>query len=248
MARKNSQMLFGRHPVVDSIKAATAMDKVLLQAGTRGPFEKEIRQLCSLFNIPLQVVPKERLDRFTRANHQGIIAFQALVTYYNLEDVLPNLFESLDSPLVLLLDGITDVRNFGAIARSAEICGVQAIVIPKKGAAQVNAEAMKTSAGALARMTVCREQSLTKAVELLQLSGVQVLASELKASEPIYKVDMTLPTAIIMGSEDQGVNSSLLKKVNQRIIIPQKGKTDSFNVSVATGIILYEVMRQRSQG
>ena len=245
MASKKSQLIFGRHPIMDSIKSGNALDKVLLQTGTRGPFEKEIRQLCKRNNIPLKMVPKERLDKITRSNHQGIIAFLSLLTYYSLEDLLPMAFESSEAPLILLLDGVTDVRNFGAIARSAEISGVNGIVIPKKGAAQINAEAMKTSAGALAKIPICRESSLSAAIDLLQLSGVQILASELEASEPIYEIDLTLPTAIIMGSEDQGVHPNLLRKVNQRIIIPQKGETDSFNVSVATGIILYEVMRQR---
>ena len=243
--KKQKQLIFGRHPVVDTIKTGGNVDKVLFQTGIRGPFEKELRQICREFNIPIQYVPKERLDRIVGGNHQGIIAHLSLIKYYALEDVLPMAFEKSEAPLILILDGITDVRNFGAIARSAEICGVHAIVIGKKGAAQINADAIKTSAGALTKIPICRESSLSAAVDLLKLSGVQVVASELKASSFIYNTNLTLPTAIIMGSEDKGVNSSLLQKVDQRIIIPQKGTTDSFNVSVATGIILYEVMRQR---
>ena len=243
--QKQKQLIFGRHPVIDTIKTGGNVDKVLFQTGIRGPFEKELRHICRQFNIPLQNVPKERLDKIVRGNHQGIIAYLSLLKYYSLEDVLPMAFEKAEAPLILMLDGVTDVRNFGAIARSAEICGVHAIVIGKKGSAQINAEAIKTSAGALTKIPICRESSLSAAIDLLKLSGVQVVASELKASEFIYKTKFTLPTAIIMGSEDKGVNPTLLQKVDQRIIIPQKGTTDSFNVSVATGIILYEVMRQR---
>lgn len=243
--KKQKQLIFGRHPVVDTIKTGGNVDKVFFQTGIRGPFEKELRQICKEFNIPLQYVPKERLDKIVGGNHQGIIAHLSLIKYYALEDVLPMAYEKSEAPLILILDGVTDVRNFGAIARSAEICGVHAIVIGKKGSAQINADAIKTSAGALTKIPVCRESSLSAAVDLLKLSGVQVVASELKASSLIYKTDLTLPTAIIMGSEDKGVNSTLLQKVDQRVIIPQKGTTDSFNVSVAAGIILYEVTRQR---
>ncbi len=168
-----------------------------------------------------------------------------MVTYYKLEDVLPAIYEKSEVPLFLLLDGVTDVRNFGAIARSAEICGVHALVVPKKGSAQINSESLKTSAGALSKLMVCRENSLTTAIEILRLSGVHVVASDLQADKMVYELDLTNPLAIVIGSEGKGVSSAVLQKVDQQFIIPQKGTTDSFNVSVATGIILYEVMRQR---
>lgn len=245
MAQEKKTMIFGRHPVVDAIRNGQTIDKLYLQQGIRGEFEKEIRYLCRDHNIPLQVAPKERLNKFTRKNHQGIIGFVSLMPYYRLEDVLPMIYERSETPLILLLDGVTDVRNFGAIARSAECCGVQTIVIAHKGAAPLNAEAIKTSAGALTKIPVCREKSLVTAVEFLQLSGIQVLASSLEAKHLIDKVDFTLPTAIVMGSEGDGVSNAILKRVSDHFIIPQKGSTNSFNVSVAAGIILYEATRQR---
>ncbi len=241
-------MIYGRQPVLDAIEAGKTVDKLLLQQGTRGDFEKEIRQLGREHGIPVQVVPKERLNKFVRGNHQGIIGFLSLVAYYRLEDVLPGIFESGQTPLILLLDGITDVRNFGAIARSAEIAGAQTIVTSLKGSAQINADAMKTSAGALAKIPVCRETSIMAAVELLQASGVHVFASDLQASKMVFEMDFRQPTAVIIGSEGEGVNPALLRQADELFVIPQVGTTDSFNVSVATGIILYETMRQRAGG
>ena len=165
--------------------------------------------------------------------------------YQQLEDVLPFLFEQADLPLILLLDGVTDVRNFGSIARSAECCGVGALVVPRKGSAQVNAEAIKSSAGALLRIPICRETSIAAAVELLQLSGVPVFASDLQADGPIMEMDFTGPVALVLGAEGEGVSEAVLRKVDKRFVIPQRGETDSFNVSVAAGIMLYEVLRQR---
>ncbi len=240
-----NQLIYGRHPVIDAIKSGQALDKVFLQQGTRGDLEKELRQLSKKFNFPIQVVPKEKLNRMTSGNHQGVIAQASLITYYKIEDLLPMLYEKEEAPLLLLLDSITDVRNFGAIARSAECLGVNGLIIPKKGSAAINAEALKTSAGALTNLPVCRENSLDNTVEFLQHSGVNVVASSLKAKKQLKDLDLTIPTAIIMGSEDQGVRQSLLEKANEQFIIPQIGTTDSLNVSVATGIILYEAQRQR---
>lgn len=246
MANKDSQIIYGRHPVLDAIKGGTSIDKLLLQQGTRGEFEKEIRHLSKTFRIPLQVVPKERLGKLVRGNHQGIIGMLALIPYYRLEDVLPMIYEKSETPLIMLLDGVTDVRNFGAIARSAELCGAHALVIPRKGSAQINSEALKTSAGALSKLPVCREGSMVKAIEFLQLSGIQVLASHLKATKLIYDLDLKGPTALILGSEDKGVSPAIADQADELFLIPQKGTTDSFNVSVAGGIMLYEVVRQRS--
>jgi len=245
MAMEKNTLIYGRHPVLDAIDSGTLFDKLILQNGVQREFEIKVKQLSKRLNIPLQIVPKERLNKIVGGNHQGIVGFLSLVTYYNLEDVLPAIYEKSETPLLLLLDGVTDVRNFGAIARSAEICGAQALVIPKKGSAQINSESLKTSAGALSKLMVCRETSLTSAIETLQLSGVQVIASDLQAKKIVYDLDLTVPMAIVIGSEGKGVSSAVLQKVDQRFIIPQKGTTDSFNVSVAAGIILYEVMRQR---
>jgi 23S rRNA (guanosine2251-2'-O)-methyltransferase len=238
-------LIFGRHPIVDAVQSGARLDKIFLQQGIRGDFEREIRQLCKVHDIPLQYVPKERMNKMTIGNHQGIIGYLALLTYYRLEDILPGIFEKGETPLILILDRVTDVRNFGAVARSAEVCGVHAIVIPKTGSALINPEALKTSAGALTRLAVCRENSLVTALEYLHISGFRTFASDLKATKYVFEMDFTLPTALIAGSEDEGVHPSLLNRVQERFLIPQKGETDSFNVSVATGIMLYEVLRQR---
>lgn len=245
MAKKDTNIIYGRHPIIDALKAGKAFDKVMLQQGIRGEYEKELRYTCRKLDIPLQVVPKERLNRFTQKNHQGVIGFISLIEYQSLENVLPMIYESSETPLFIILDGVTDVRNFGAITRTAEVAGVHAIIIPKKGAALINSDAIKTSAGALTKIAVCRESSLFTIVELLQNSGVQVFASDLKAEQRIYNLDFKAPVALIIGSEDNGVQEGLLKKADETFIIPQIGTTDSYNVSVATGIMLYEVMRQR---
>lgn len=239
------KFIFGKHPVVDAIESGQTVDKVWVQIGSAGDFFAEIKNICKKFGIPMQMVPKEKLNKITRGNHQGVIAFMSMIPYYKLEDVLPQIYEKNEMPLVLLLDSVTDVGNFGAIARSAEIFGANAIVIGKKNAARINAEAMKTSAGALTKIPVCREQNVMKALEYLQLSGVPVASSDLKASKKVSEVDFTGPIAILIGSEGRGVHYTLSEKADETFIIPQKGTTDSLNVSVATGIILYEASRQR---
>jgi 23S rRNA (guanosine2251-2'-O)-methyltransferase len=243
--KQSETIIYGRHPILDAVAAGTPIHKILFQEGVRGELEKEIRHLCRDHDIPLQVVPKERLNKFVRGNHQGLIAFISLKEYNKIEDILPMIYDSGETPLILLLDGITDVRNFGAIARSAEVCGAQVIVVPSKSSAHINEDAMKTSAGALAKIPVCRESSLVTVIEYLQGAGVTVIASDLQGRAQLPDVDMKRPLAIVIGSEGEGVSQGVLRKVDQRFIIPQKGTTDSFNVSVATGIILYEVMRQR---
>lgn len=245
MQNSRKTLIFGRHPVLEAIEEGQSIEKVLLQQGTRGEFEKTIRQLCKTHTIPLQVVPKEKLNKFTRGNHQGIVGLLSSIRYYRLSDVLPMIYEQGEAPLILILDGITDVRNFGAIARSAVCCGVHTIVIPTKGVAQINSEAIKTSAGTLNKLPICREHSLVKAIEELQISGIQVVASNLQADSILSELDFNLPTAIVMGSEGEGVSKAVLSKVDQDFIIPQRDLTDSFNVSVASGIILYEAIRQR---
>ena len=246
MQPKGRHIIYGRHPVIDALQSGTTIEKLMLQQGIRGDFEKEIRNLSKALNIPVQVVPKEKLNRVVRGNHQGIIGYLSLIDYYRLEDVLPQVYEHSETPLFLVLDGITDVRNLGAIARSAEICGAHALVVPRKGSALINADAMKTSAGALAKIRVCREASLVKAVEYLQLSGIKVLSSDLRAQKKLHELDLKGPLAFVVGAEGEGVSKAIGEKADERFIIPQKGTTDSFNVSVATGIMLYEVLKQRN--
>lgn len=242
---QKNQLIYGRHPVIDAIENGKSIDKVFLQQGIRGDLEKEIRHLSKTYNFPVQVVPKEKLNQFTRGNHQGLVGVISLIQYYKIEDLLPLLFEKEQAPLLLVLDSITDVRNMGAIARSAECLGAGGLIIPKKKTAAINAEGIKTSAGALAKIPVCRAHSLVQTVAFLQNSGVNVIASSLKATKRIEEIDLDLPTAILIGSEDKGVHPALLKEANEQFIIPQMGSTDSLNVSVAAGIMLYEAARQR---
>ncbi len=246
MSDWKDEIIYGRHPIIDAIDAGRYIDKIWLQIGIKGEFVNDIRQQAKLREIPTQMVPKDKMQKITKANHQGVIAFVSMVQFFQLEDVLPLVYEQNKNPLVLVLDGVTDVRNFGAIARSAECLGAQAIVVGKKNVARINAEAMKTSAGALSKIHVCRASSPMAAIEYLQMSGLSVFASDLKASKNIQEVDFTSPTALIIGAEDRGVHKSLLEKANETFIIPQLGTTDSLNVSVATGIMLYEVIRQRN--
>jgi 23S rRNA (guanosine2251-2'-O)-methyltransferase len=244
----DSNIIFGRHPVLEALQSEQEIERVVLLQGTRGEFEKEIRHACRNRDIPLIVSPKERLDRLVRGNHQGVIAFAALIHFQSVDDVLAAAFESGETPLLLMLDGITDVRNFGAIARSAECSGVHGIILPAKGSAQINAEAIKTSAGALLNIPVCRVNSLVSTLERLQDSGIQAFAGDLQAKHPLFELDLTTPTLLIAGAEGEGVQRALLHRVNKRFIIPQAGTTNSFNVSVAIGIMLYETMRQRKTG
>ncbi len=248
MDQKELSLIYGRHPVLDAIRAGRPIEKLMLQQGTRGEFEKDLRQLTRTHHIPVQVVPKERLNKLVRGNHQGIVGVLSPIRYYRLEDVLPTIYERSETPLLMLLDSVTDVRNLGAIARSAELCGAHALVVPRKNSAQVNAEAIKTSAGALTKLPVCRESSLVGAVELLRLSGIRLLVSDLQATRPLYELDLRVPLALVVGAEGRGMSSDMLRAADETFIIPQRGTTDSFNVSVAAGIMLYEVMRQRAAG
>jgi 23S rRNA (guanosine2251-2'-O)-methyltransferase len=243
----DSNLIYGHHPVVEAIRAGKAVEKVFFQQGERGEVEKEIRHLTKEHGIPLQVVPREKLNKMVRGQHQGVAAYLSLVTYQTLEDVLPFVFEQGEIPLFVLLDGVTDVRNFGAICRSAECAGAHAVIVPQSGAALANEEAMKASAGALARVRLCRVRSLFSTVEWLQMAGVQVVATALSArAVPVFQADLSAPTAILMGSEGEGVHPKLLKMADAVVKIPQATDFDSFNVSVATGIVLYEALRQRS--
>lgn len=233
--------------MVEAIKAGKAVEKVFFQQGERGEVEKEIRHLTKAHDIPLQVVPREKLNKMTKGVHQGVVAYLALVSFQNIEQVLPWVYEQGETPLLLMLDSITDVRNFGAICRSAECAGVHAVIIAQSGSAPANEEAMKASAGALARVRICRVRSLFSTLEYLQMSGVQVIATALgERSKPLYQADLMGPTAILMGSEGEGVHPKLQKMSDAVVKIPQATDFDSFNVSVAAGIVLYEAMRQRS--
>ena len=240
-------IIYGRNPVMDAINAGKEVDKVFLLKSIRGEFEKEVRKACKENEIPLQYVLGHKLDKLTKKNHQGIIAFASLVEYNSIENVIPYLFEKGLTPLVIILDGITDVRNFGAIARSAEVFGADAIVIGEKRSARINHEAFKTSAGAILKLPICREKSLNNVVDYLRNSGFQIFATDLKTESYLSDIDFTGPVAVILGSEGEGVSSNLLKISDSTFKIPQIGETDSLNVSVASGVILYEILKQRTK-
>ena len=242
---KKSQLIIGRQPLMETIRSGRAIDKILLQRNTAGESIAEIRQLAREYNIPVQVVPVEKLDSLTRANHQGVIAFAGLVQYMDLQQVIDHVVGAGGTPLFMMLDGVTDVRNIGAIARSALCCGAQALVIPDKGTGALNEEAMKSSAGALERIHICRVASLLKAVDTLHLNGIRVYTSEMNAPKKVFELPLTEPCCIVMGSEDKGVQAYIRKAADEHFTIPMTGDFDSLNVSVAAGIILYEAMKHR---
>ena len=242
----DESMIYGIRPVMEAIHAGKEIEKIFITRGARGDLMQELKQVMRDSKILYTEVPIEKLNRLTRKNHQDVVCFLSSVTYQSIEDIIPSVFEKGETPLVLILDRITDVRNFGAIARTAECAGVHAIVIPVKGAAQINSDAAKTSAGALNSIPVCREKNLRNTIDYLKASGLQVIVATEKASELLYDVDYTSPSAIIMGSEEDGVSTYLLKLADKKIKIPLSGTIESLNVSVACGIVLFEAIRQRN--
>lgn len=245
MKKSQSHLIIGRQPLIETIRSGRPIDKILLQRNTSGDSIAEIRQLAREHHIPVQVVPVEKLGSLTRANHQGVVAFAGLVPYMDLQQVIDHTIGSGISPLFVMLDGVTDVRNIGAIARSALCCGAQALIIPDKGTGALNEEAMKSSAGALEQIQVCRVDSLLKAVDTLHLNGIRVFTSEMKAPKRVFELPLAEPCCIVMGSEDKGVQSYIRKAADEQFTIPMAGNFDSFNVSVAAGIVLYEAMKHR---
>lgn len=243
--KENNEFIFGIRAVIEAVKAGRDIETIYMQRGLSGDLFLELKALLSGTLIPLSLVPSEKLNRMTSKNHQGVIAVISPITYQHIEDLIPAIYESGQTPLILILDRITDVRNMGAIARTAACAGVHAIVVPLKNAAQINADAIKTSAGALFSIPVCRHTNLHKACLFLQDSGLQVVACTEKTSDLIYQADFTLPTAIVMGAEDEGISNELIRVANHLAKIPMAGKIESLNVSVSAGIILYEAVRQR---
>lgn len=241
----SSNLIFGTRAVIEAIKAGKEIEKILLQKGLSNQLFNELRQALKTNPVPYQFVPPEKFRKITDKNHQGVIAFISELHYYKIEDILPEIFERGEVPVLLILDKVTDVRNFGAIARSAECSGVHAIIIPTKGSAQINADAVKTSAGALHRIPVCREDNLKHTIDYLKESGLTVIACHEKTDKLLYDADFKKPVAIIMGSEETGISGEYLKRSDLAVKIPMKGNIASLNVSVATGIILFEVIRQR---
>jgi 23S rRNA (guanosine2251-2'-O)-methyltransferase len=242
---EGANYIFGTRAVIEAVDAGREIDKILVQKGLSNDLYHQLRHSLKGKNIPIQFVPPEKLKRLTDKNHQGVVAFVTEVTYHKTEQLLPEVFESGRTPLVLILDRVTDVRNFGAIARSAECAGVDFIIVPMRGSAQINADAMKTSAGALNRIKVCREDNLKNTIEYLKESGLSVVGCTEKTDTVMYDADLKKPVAVIMGSEEDGISGEYLKRCDAKVKIPMAGKIASLNVSVATGIVLFEALRQR---
>ncbi|GAB3228620.1 23S rRNA (guanosine(2251)-2'-O)-methyltransferase RlmB [Hymenobacter seoulensis] len=244
---RSIDMIFGLRPILEAMNAGRTLDKIFLLRGTKNSMTQDILEMAKTASIPVSMVPVEKLDGITKKNHQGAVAYVSPIDYMPLDNILAGLYEEGKTPLLLVLDRITDVRNFGSIARNAECLGVHAIVVPSRGAAQVNGDALKTSAGALNLIPVCREPNLRDTLNFLRDSGVQIVACTEKADSSLEaeKVDLTAPLAILMGSEEDGISPEYLQLADHRLRIPMAGQISSLNVSVASGIMLYEVLRQR---
>ena len=240
-----TQYIYGVHAVLEAFEAGKDIDKILLSKTLNDETAKEISEKARALRVPVQRVPVQKIDRITRKNHQGVLAMMAAVTYYQVEDLVPQLFDEGENPFIVVLDGVTDVRNFGAVARTCECAGVSAIVIPDRESVSVNADAVKTSAGALNFLPVCREHNLVKAVRLLRDSGFKIVGTSDKSQMPYTKGNYTGPVAIVLGAEDKGISPEIMKLCDTQVLIPEFGHINSLNVSVAGGIMIYEVVRQR---
>lgn len=238
-------MIFGVRAVIEAIEAGKTIDKIFLKNDTTGELTRELTALARERAIPLQRVPLEKLNRLTRKNHQGVVAFISPVQYYDVEEMITRLYEEGKTPAIMILDGITDTRNFGAIARTADCAGFDAIIIPERGSVSVTPEAVKTSAGALFHIPVCRCRNLLDTVRVLQASGIKVVGASEKASYDYTGTDMKVPVAIVMGAEDTGISQQVLRACDELVAIPMEGHISSLNVSVAAGVMMYEVVRQR---
>ncbi|MBN2806185.1 MAG: 23S rRNA (guanosine(2251)-2'-O)-methyltransferase RlmB [Prolixibacteraceae bacterium] len=243
----NNDFIFGIRAVIEAIHSGKNIDKILVRKGLQGELFQELDELIASNRLHYQLVPEEKLNRITRKNHQGVIAFISPVTFFDYEEMVTRTFEQGETPFFLFLDQITDVRNFGAIVRSAECAGVHAIVIPEKGSAQINADAVKTSAGALHYVPVCKVKNAHKTVSALKQLGMKVFAVTEKGNKAYYSSNFSVPCVLVMGSEESGISTELLALADEMINIPLLGKIGSLNVSVATGIILFEVVKQRIQ-
>ena len=243
--KNNSALIFGLRPIKEAIDSGKQLDKLFIQKNIEQSTFNELKGLAKENKIPYSIVPLQKLNSLTKKNHQGVVAFISPITYANLDFLLPSIFEKGKTPLLLILDNVSDVRNFGAIARTAECSGVDAIIIPTRGAAQINEDAVKTSAGALFKIPVCRVSFLLTTVNILKKSGFSIVSCSEKADKDIYSANLQLPTAVILGSEESGVSEELLEVSDSIIKIPMKGEIKSLNVSVACGIILFEARRQQ---
>jgi 23S rRNA (guanosine2251-2'-O)-methyltransferase len=242
---KKNLLIAGIPSIIDAMNAGKQLERIYLQSTIHSPEAEELKLIAEKFGVPVNKVPFEKIRNFNIENHRGCVAVRSKIHYQDLQDVISLIVENGEVPMLLMLDGITDIRNIGAIARSAYCCGVHAIVIPEKGVGALNEDAIATSAGALENIPVCRVKNLINAIDEMHLNGIKVFASDMKADVNIYDINFNEPCAIIMGSEDKGIQPVLYKACDNRFKIPMKKDFESLNVSVAAGIILYEAMKQR---
>jgi len=245
---KKNTLVIGRQAVIAAMEGGKQLERIYLQATVHGDVIDTIRLLAEKSLVPINKVPVEKLNSFNVSNHEGCVAVISKIQYQNLQDVISFTVEKGETPLFVMLDSITDIRNIGAIARSAFCFGVHAIIIPDKGVGALNEDAILTSAGALEKLAICRVNSLMKAVDELHLNGIKVFASEMTADKKVFDIDLKEPCAIVLGGEEQGIYPALMKICDEQFQIPMTGDFESLNVSVANGIILYEVMKQRIRG
>jgi len=243
---EKSEMIFGTRAVMEAIKAKREIEKIFVQAGLNNDLIKELIQVAKANAVPFTFVPQQKLNRLSTKNHQGVICILATVSYANLEGIIDKAYQEGREPFLLIVDRVTDVRNFGALARTAECAGLDAIIMGDSGNAPITGDAMKTSAGALSHLPVCRVKDMKKTLHFLRESGIQIIACTEKASDLLYDLDLNTPLALIGGSEEDGISPQLLKEADRLAKIPMKGKISSLNVSVAAGISIYEALRQRS--
>ena len=243
---KNQDIIFGKRPVLEAIKSGKTIEKIFIQKNLSKDIVDEIKKLTSNKQLNLSIVPKEKLNRITRKNHQGIICYITPIDYQPLNEIVRRCYESGKDPIILVLDRITDTRNFGAITRVAEATGVDAIVIPEKESALITSEAVKASAGALNYVSICKERNLKSVINMLKESGLKIISCTEKSDEDIYSVDFNTPVCIILGSEKNGISQNLIEISDLKAKIPMKGKIESLNVSSSSSVILYELIRQRS--
>lgn len=242
---KDSNFVYGMRPVIEAITAGKEVDKIMMQQGLKGELVPELRKLIQDNDIPYQYVPIEKLNRLIRGNHQGIVCFISPIAFQPIENLLLAVYEKGETPLFVILDRITDVRNMGAIARTAACAGAHGLIIPEKGGAPVNGDAMKASAGALSSLPVHKSSNLKNTIEYLKESGLKIVAASEKGNKNYYDASLSGPMAIILGSEEDGVSGEYLRRCDEVLQIPMRGSIESLNVSVAAGILLFEVVKQQ---
>jgi len=242
---KKEEIIYGFQPVLEAIKAGKEIETLFLQKTLHPGKLQQLKKHATEFQVPFQFVPREKLMKLTRQNHQGVVAIVSPISYVNIDQLIPMLFESGKPPFLLILDKITDVRNVGAIARSAECAGVDALILPSRGSAMINSDAVKTSAGAITRLSLCRVSNLKDTIQLLKDSGISIIGTKENTESLYHQADYKIPVAIIIGSEEKGVSEEYIKLCNNTVNIPLLGEIQSLNVSVAAGIILFEAVKQR---